>query len=182
MSTLRLLAPGRRALVLAGLCVVAAASMSTHLFREDPAETFPIESSYAFDVTNLAHLAGYADNVFVGRVIAVDDVQAPQTVYSVEVRNALKGRLSGVIAVAQLGYRDGNDVWVEEEQPLLVVGGQYLLVTNQRIGSDVEVVLGGPAASVNLDNEAEGRGTDVLGTYRNAVEAAVYPPGVPSKD
>ncbi len=183
MSALSL-APYRRwSFALAAICVAAAATAVVgYRARNDVSQVFRIESSYAFDVTNLPYLAGYADNVFLARVVAVDGVQEPHTVYRVQVDDVLKGSLSGEVAVAQLGNRSGNDVWVEEEQPLLEVGSRYLLVTNPRIGSDVEVVLGGPAASVNLDHASQTGTSDLLDDYRQAIKADVYPPGVPPKD
>jgi hypothetical protein len=158
--------------------IAVAGTILTQRLLEGPAETFAIEPSYAFDVTHLPYLAGYADNVSIARVTGIASVQPPQTVYTLDVQQSLKGSLSGQVTVRQDGYRSGNDVWVDTDQPQLAVGGTYLLVTNPVLDGDGHVLLGGSAASVPLTDLTR---TVVVSRYQRAIADQEYPPRVPPK-
>jgi hypothetical protein len=75
------------------------------------AETVNIVTDPAFDVSDERHLVGYADNVFVGRVVrklenvppAENVPPLPTTLFAVEVQENIKGSLSGTVTVVQGG-------------------------------------------------------------------------------
>ena len=138
-----------------------------------------IPSSYIFDVSDPRLVAGYADNVFVGRVERRVDVEsdAQRTLYAVKVLERLKGTVSGEVTVSQLGYVDGEDVYVLEDQPLLVVGRTYLVATTDGQPDGNQTLIGGPAASIRITSDAQRR--DVVASYRQAVKEQRFPPGVP---
>lgn len=163
------------AAAVAGIALVVLASA----LREEPAHTSIIGTSSTFDVENLPHLAGYADNIFVAHVEAIEGVQDAHTQYRVSVEETVKGDLAGDVVVSQLGYVDENVTHVSEGQPLLNVGGTYLLVTNpDTTGTDWQSLIAGPASAVSVDDDNR-RG--VIERYRGATARQVYPPGLPPK-
>lgn len=150
--------------------------------REGPPRKEIIETSYIFDVTNLRHLAGYADNVFVGEVQAIVGVEDGHTQYQVTVENTVKGQLEGEVIVSQLGYVAGNETHVTEDQPLLVTGESYLLVTNPMnpdpTGKDWQDLISGPMTAIPIRS---GSRAATIERYRGAVANQMYPPGLPPK-
>lgn len=147
--------------------------------REEPTRTSIIRTSGTFDVENLPHLAGYADNIFVGHVEAIEGVQGAHTQYRVSVEETVKGGLAGDVVVSQLGYVEENVSHVTEGQQLLDVGRTYLLVTNpDTTGTDWQTLIGGAASAVSVDDDNR-RG--VIERYRGATARQVYPPGLPPK-
>lgn len=112
-------------------------------------------ADFAFEPTD-EKLVGFADNVFVGRVVEVEDglasgAAAPlaRTVFAVEILENVKGRLHGTVRVAQDGgcveYRADRDypedgirkgervrgLQLVNGDPLLEPGREYLLVTRR---------------------------------------------------
>jgi hypothetical protein len=147
--------------------------------REAPPRKIIIETSSTFDVTNLRHLAGYADNVFVGEVRAIVGVEDDHTQYQVTVEDTVKGQLEGEVIVSQLGYVTGNETHVTEDQPLLVMGESYLLVTNPNTsGKDWQDLISGPMTAIPIRS---GSRAATIERYRDAVANQMYPPGLPPK-
>jgi hypothetical protein len=92
----------------------------------------------------------------------------------------IKGRLEGTVTVSQLGYVDGSETHVTEDQPLLIPGQEYILATNPDVAHDGwHTLIAGPTAAATT-NEAN-RG-EVVAEYRRAVRNQVYPPGQPPKE
>lgn len=114
------------------------------------------ESSYAHNISDDRVLVGFSDNVFIGRVIEKTGSESntpppeadspgfsPQTQFSVEVLENVKGNLSGTVTVSQYGgYEElfGVEVpfWknLVDGDELLRSGQTYLFVTryNERDG------------------------------------------------
>lgn len=136
--------------------IVAAVVLVISLSDEPQGQTYVIESSHTFDVTNPRYVAGYADAVVLGTVVDVVETLVGQsrTLYAVQVQESLKGGISGSIVVGQLGYIDGGDRHVPGDQPLLQEGHTYLLAVNR-------------AALVRR--------------WTEAVAKQQYPPGLPPK-
>lgn len=70
------------------------------------------QASYSFDISDERALVGSADNAFVGRVLRAEDkvsssdtpiAPMPQSQFSVEVLENVKGKLSGTVIVNQAG-------------------------------------------------------------------------------
>ncbi|MGC5331419.1 hypothetical protein [Micromonospora sp. DT62] len=111
-----------------------------------PAQTHPVSVSFAFDTTNRAKVAGYADAVVVGTVTGVAEVRqgergAPHTIFKVAVSDRLKGDVEDTILVDQLGGTRGKDTWTVEGVQQLAVGSAYVLPLTSRNGSDEHVLV-----------------------------------------
>lgn len=108
--------------------------------HESGAEIIYQQASFAIDVTDDRKLVGAADNVFVGKVIAQTGTKtnrlSPQTQFSVEVLENIKGRLTGTVTVNQAGGYEtivGKEyLYLMEGDQLLVSGETYLFVTRSK--------------------------------------------------
>lgn len=110
-----------------------------------PPEAVHATSAMALDTPERA--AGWADDVFVGTVTQQLGVErtkpamqpgaeldeppdgVPYTVFRVEVRSVLKGRVTGAVRVAQLGSSRSESAGSEAAAPSLQSGGTYVLAT-----------------------------------------------------
>ena len=92
-----------------------------------------VEYSNTFDVSNPNMLVGWADSVFIGKVVEQSGTKAldsiPETQFKVEVVDSIKGELTGTIIVNQQGGYDGNELILVENDSLLTKGKSYLFVT-----------------------------------------------------
>ncbi|MGM0885238.1 MAG: hypothetical protein ACQEXQ_29870 [Bacillota bacterium] len=92
-----------------------------------------IEHSNAFDVSNTRRLVGWADNVFIGKVIGQDGTKSidgfPETQFKVEVSDNIKSEFNGTVIVNQQGGYKGNELILIENDQLLKEGQSYLFVT-----------------------------------------------------
>jgi hypothetical protein len=174
----------RRGLVI-GTIAVAVLGLTTAIVwsnqsRFGSPRTIYIESSYGFDVSDKRQLAGYSEDVFLGRVVEAVGSEDSHTQYSVEVLEPIKGRLEGTVTVSQLGYVDGVETHEAEDQPLLVPGQQYVLVTNPDIDREGwHTLIAGPASAATTNETNRG---EVVSEYRRAVRNQFYPPGQPPKE
>lgn len=91
---------------------------------------------YAFNVEDERKLVGFADNVFVGRVVEQlgtngqthsGDTDLPHTQYSVEVLENVKGNLEGSVTVSQIGGYD------PQENAVVLVKNDRLLEPGQTV-------------------------------------------------
>ncbi|MFZ3382318.1 MAG: hypothetical protein WA144_00180 [Candidatus Methanoperedens sp.] len=121
--------------VLAGLIGTGFLVMQTNGYNSG--EISYSSGSAGFNVTDDRELVGFADNVFIGKVIAQTGNKAntpppeagdvpgfsPQTQFSVEVVENIKGNLNGIIIVSQYGgYEEKNGV-----NRLVLMDGDNLL-------------------------------------------------------
>ena len=84
--------------------------------------------------SSTAQLVGFADNIFLGRVVATAGQQdgfVPQTRFRIEVVESFKGALHGSVIVNQQGgYRRArNELVLVSGDGLLEVGRTYLIAT-----------------------------------------------------
>ncbi|WP_400242667.1 hypothetical protein AB3U99_16660 [Niallia sp. JL1B1071] len=96
-----------------------------------------LEYSHAFDVSDARRLVGWADNVFIGKVIEQVGTKSkdviPETQFKVEVTQNIKGDFNGTVIVNQQGgYKEKELILVENDQ-LLEDGQSYLFVTKHLI-------------------------------------------------
>jgi hypothetical protein len=144
--------------------------------------TSVIRSSYAFDVSNRELLAGYADNVFVGRVediAGVDESNGPSTIFRVTVEDSLKGTLQGSVLVRQLGAKIGKDVWLVENDEQLSPGQTYVFATkHSRQQRDAQVLLAG---TLSHQRAAAADRERVVNEWRQALGRQRMPENVPTK-
>jgi len=118
--------------------------------------------SYPADFSNNQNLIGGASNVFVAKVIAQtgnkETSVGPRTQYSVEIIQNIKGDLSGIVTLDQLGgYKNGQLVTVEDatlEGYLLQPGATYLLATRYNEQENWYTLNPHPNASKLLSSDA----------------------------
>ncbi|MFI7536485.1 hypothetical protein [Streptosporangium sp. NPDC049376] len=123
-----------------------------------------VHSQRAFDYSDERKLAGWADNVFIGRVTAktgqttYGTTDIPVTLWSVDVSESLKGTFTGTVTVAQRGGYNSltNTLKVFEEDTLLSAGQEYLFAT--RVNSAGLNVLTPKYGDVPLSGEANSVG------------------------
>jgi hypothetical protein len=128
----------RWSFVLGSLIVasIALAIFAPNYFTNNPPENPVIRtfaSSNAFDVTDTCRLVGWADNVFVGKVIKQVGTKSldgnPETQFKVEVSDNVKGEFNGTVIVNQQGGFKRNELILFENDQLLHDGQSYLFVT-----------------------------------------------------
>ncbi|MEU0844141.1 hypothetical protein ABZ370_32340 [Streptomyces sp. NPDC005962] len=116
---------------------LAAVGASALAWFEVPYRSTRLHPTYAVRLDTPGLAAGWADDVFVGKVTAREGVRRTDgerllwTTYRVEVQSTLKGEVSGDVRVAQEG---GDDPLrrrrvVVGEAPALLTGRTYLLAT-----------------------------------------------------
>ncbi len=162
----------------------------------DGADDHTVYATYSFDVSDPAQLVGWADDVFLGRVIEKSghgllpdsnpdrSSDMPYSLYRVEVLQSLKGTLSGVVEIRQDGgvAADGATVlW--EGDPMLERGETCLFVTHGEYDSTAgwdkaQGPLGRPRlvngyGDIRVRSEAEM--TTLLNEYRAAIAEQVDP-------
>lgn len=124
-------------LSLALLAVVALSAAYQQMAR--PAFSYT-EALYVTDVADPRHLAGMTENIFVGRVVAFEGTHypdlIPESLFTVEVIDNVKGELKGQVTVNQQGGLWPIDSESKEavlhlvnEDALLVPGQSYLFAT-----------------------------------------------------
>lgn len=94
-----------------------------------------VHAQLAVDGSNERRLAGFADNVFRGRVVAKQGQAAhsttdvPLTLWTVDVLSNFKGNLEGTVTVSQFGGYEpfSNTLKLMEDDALLSVGSEYVL-------------------------------------------------------
>jgi len=131
------------------------------------------------DVTKPNYVAGYADDVVIATVVDVVETQEgqQQTFYAVQVEQSLKGEARGQVVVGQLGYLDGSDRHILDDQPMLQEGHTYLLAITSE-NSDQHTVIAGPEAVIDLASSDR----DVLiRRWTQVVANQEYSPGVPRR-
>jgi hypothetical protein len=126
---------------LAAATVLAVSAGAVHLLPERSATAEPpITRVETFDVdlTDDRRLVGFADDVFVGRVVGTAGGTSgegpgevlPETQFTVQVLKAIKGTLSGRVVVNQQGgFTSAREKVLIEGDELLVGGQTYLFAT-----------------------------------------------------
>ena len=150
-----------RAILSVAMLVAAGAVFYSTVVKEPPGSwrgethsghtrVYPMESLHAFDVRDENKLVGFAENVFVGRVLEKTGSEAfvgpvqedadsregpptviPRTQFSVEVLDNIKGQLENTVTVSQTGGAiPGKDgIALLNEDPLLRSGQTVLFTT-----------------------------------------------------
>lgn len=124
-------APGLAAIIALG---IAGPGLLSNQPPENPIIK-TVQTSHAFDVTDPKRLVGWADNVFVGRVVKLsgksDERGMLETQFKVEVAENIKGELHGDITVNQQGGYEGETLILVENDQLLKEGESYLFISRQ---------------------------------------------------
>jgi len=127
--------------------ILLAGLIGTGLWVVQTSKINYINADFAFNVSDDRELVGFADNVFIGKVIAQTGDKpntppaeagnvsgfSPQTQFSVEVLENIKGNLNGIITVSQYGgYEEKggvNELHLIEGDKLLEPGKTHLFAT-----------------------------------------------------
>ena len=156
----------------------------------------------AFDVSDDRLLVGFADDVFVGRVLGKvgeegrptsdPDHTIAQTQFAVEVIEGVKGNPAGTATVNQLGghqeyaadrdypefgVRKGDrvrELVLFDGDPLLEPGREYLLVTKRNPREGRHEIAAAGFGDVPLGDNREGRAR-VLRRFRRAAQDQIDP-------
>lgn len=92
-----------------------------------------VEYNNTFDVSDPNRLVGWADSVFIGKVVEQSGTKSlaglPETQFKVEVMDTIKGDIKGTVIVNQQGGYEGNELILVENDPLLENGKSYLFIT-----------------------------------------------------
>jgi len=135
-------------------------------------ETYIISASYAFDVSDPEQLAGYANDIFIGRVVgpgkSVELGGEVYTDYRVVVQERLKGRVVDTVTVRQTGGTAEGDTWVLEDQPLLRPGGEYLLVVTREPDRPQLTLVAGPESARAVRDSADR--TETREAWKRAIQ------------
>lgn len=144
--------------------------------RSAPPRVYHMETLDAFDTSDERMLVGFADNVFVGRVggrvgdeplegRVVPDPDSPegaapstpQTQFSVEVLDNVKGQLNRTVTVSQTGGRvpGENAVMQNNGDPLLQPGQTVLFATRFDSGRGWHQITSANHADVRLETSEE---------------------------
>ena len=144
-----------------------------------------VHPAWVIDRSDDRQLAGAAHNIFFGQVVEQvgrEEYQGtPETQFSVEVLEVLKGDVSGTITVNQEGgtYADGATYQVAGDN-FLEAGTSYFFATRESSSKGWHTVVP-EFGDVNLDVEASGNKDTVLasskaGIYRTRFTAALEDP------
>lgn len=131
-------------------------------------------ATWVIDASNDRELAGFADDIFFGRVTEKVGQTTlgsfPQTNYRVEVLEVLKGSAAGVVAVSQQGgvMPDGACFRMAGDPDLLEPGKSYLLATHgssaENGGGHLVISAGGGYGKIELPAAAGEESGGILST------------------
>lgn len=122
----------RCTVILKGLCLAfVVLTLAVHVRLANNVQY--IEPIFAFDITDDRYLVGGSDNVFVGKVITQCGSKTrygnPQTQFTVEVKDNIKGNLAGEVIVCQSGGYRNDILTIVKGDKLLEPGKSYLFAS-----------------------------------------------------
>ncbi len=127
-------------------------------------------------------LVGWADDVFIGHVRAVvDHIERdglPYTLFSVEVQEVIKGQVGGLVLVLQAGGTDprSGQLYIEDSDPLLVVGERYVLSTRLHSNREWNTVASRGSFLIESSDHYERLSQEFRDAYRNEIPDTVPNP------
>jgi uncharacterized protein with beta-barrel porin domain len=130
-----------------------------------------METGYAVDVSDTRKLVGYAEHVFVGKVIKQAGTKKisgyPETQFEVQVLQTIKGDLDKTITVNQSGGYEGNELTVVNGDSLITPGKTYLFATKY-LESENWHTLVPKYGDIVINNEREK--TELIEKYKKAYD------------
>ncbi|MFT9596959.1 hypothetical protein [Mesobacillus sp.] len=133
-----------------------------------------VQTSHAFDVTDPQRLVGWADNVFVGKVVNMsgtsDEYGMLETQFKVEVAENIKGELQGEVTVNQQGGYEGKNLILVENDQLLKEGESYLFISRMNGEQNWHTVV--PVYG-NIMIESEAHKEEMLNKYKKAYQEEI---------
>ena len=177
MMITRSISTPRRLLLLAALGIALMVGILAWRFVSDWWYGGPViyeHGPWVIDASDDRELAGFADDIFFGRVMGNAGQTmvggTPQTHYRVAVLEALKGSLSGTIAVSEQGgvWPGGAPFRMDGDPHLLEAGKSYLLATHgssaENGGGHLVISAGGGYGKIELPEAAGESGGGILST------------------
>ena len=147
------------------------------LFFDQPAEnlvTQTVQTSHAFDVTDPQRLVGWADNVFVGKVVKMtgtsNEREVLETQFKVKLEENIKGELEGEVIVNQQGGYEGKNLILVENDQLLKEGESYLFITRMNEEQNWHTVV--PVYG-DIMMKSEAHKEELLNKYRQAYQEEI---------
>jgi len=163
-------APGLAAIIALG---IAGPGLLSNQPPENPVIR-TVQTSHAFDVTDPQRLVGWADNVFIGKVIKMSGTSEErgmlETQFKVEVAESIKGELQGEVTVNQQGGYEGKKLILVENDQLLKEGESYLFISRKNEEHDFHTVV--PVYGDILIN-SEAHKEELLTKYEKAYQEEI---------
>jgi hypothetical protein len=163
-------APGLAAIISLG--VAGPGLLSNHPPENPVIQT--VQTSHAFDVTDPQRLVGWADNVFVGKVVKMsgtsDERGMVETQFKVEVAENIKGELQGEVTVNQQGGYEGKNLILVENDKLLKEGESYLFVSRKNEEQNWHTAV--PVYG-DILIESEAHKEEILNKYKKAYQEEI---------
>jgi hypothetical protein len=163
-------APGLAAIIALG---IAGPGLLSNQPPENPVIQ-TVQTSHAFDVSDPKRLVGWADNVFIGKVVGhsgtYDEDGMLETQFQVQVSENIKGELYGGITVNQQGGYEGKTLILVENDQLLKEGESYLFISRKNAEKDWHTVV--PVfGDILIKNEAHKE--ELLKKYNQAYQEEI---------
>jgi hypothetical protein len=163
-------APGLAAMIALG--VAGPGLLSNHPPENPVIQT--VQTSYAFDVTDPQRLVGWADNVFVGKVVKMsgtsDERGMVETQFKVKVAENIKGELQGEVTVNQQGGYEGKNLILVDNDKLLKEGESYLFVSRKNEEQNWHTAV--PVYG-DILIESEAHKEEILNKYKKAYQEEI---------
>jgi hypothetical protein len=163
-------APGLAAIIALG---IAGPGLLSNQPPENPVIQ-TVQTSHAFDVTDPQRLVGWADNVFIGKVIKMSGTSEErgmlETQFKVEVAESIKGELQGEVTVNQQGGYEGKKLILVENDQMLKEGESYLFISRKNEEHDFHTVV--PVYGDILIN-SEAHKEELLTKYEKAYQEEI---------
>jgi hypothetical protein len=165
-----LAAPALAAMIALG--IAGPGLLSDHPPKDPVIQT--IQTSYAFDVTDTKRLVGWADHVFIGKVVEMsgtsDEYGMLETQFKVEVAENIKGDLQGEVTVNQQGGYEGKNLILVENDQLLEKGKSYLFVSRKNEEQNWHTVV---SVYGNILINSEEQKEELLSKYKKAYQEEI---------
>jgi len=119
----------RTLIVLVGVLIL----ITGYIYFVTPKQIVYHSYQWVIDPSDDSKLVGWAENVFIGKVNSQTGnktrIGTPETQFSVEVLDNIKGKLDGTITVNQQGGIEQGKLYLFENDKMLEVGKTYLFIT-----------------------------------------------------
>lgn len=192
---------GKTRVIVSLLCLMTAGALTLVLVspsslgieQERAGQAQELYPSQFFDPEDERRLVGFADNVFVGRVLEQVSAEGtptilpedqrypgplpviPNTQFSVEVQENVKGKLEGVVTVSQTGgYDPSSDAMVlMQGDRLLEVGQTLLFVSRFDEANKWHVIAAQPQGDVRVKDS--GQRKELVTKFKKAKDEQIDP-------
>lgn len=161
-----------------GLAAIIALGIASPGLLSDQPPKNPViqtlQASYAFDVTDPQRLVGWADHVFIGKVVEMsgtsDEYGMLETQFKVEVAENIKGELQGQVMVNQQGGYEGENLILVENDQLLKEGESYLFISKKNEEQDWHTIV---SVYGDIPINSEAHKEELISKYKKAYQEEI---------